>query len=158
MRGKSIMIAAAAGSLLSALALPLRPTVVLGQSMAPTLRSGGFYVLNTGYYRRHPIKRRDVVVFRHRGETFTKRIYAIPGQRVLMLRYDDNVGNEIVEAWQTDSLRRLSREHRLPGKCLEEVLVPPGYCFVVGDNRTVSYDSRSFGCIPISEILGHVGL
>jgi signal peptidase I len=158
MSGKSIIIAAVAGSLMAAVALPLRPTVVLGQSMAPTLRSGGCYVLNTGYYRRHPIKQGDVVVFRHRGETCTKRIYALPGQRLLMLRYDDNVGNEIVEAWQAGPLRRLSREHRLPGKWLEEVVVPPGCCFVVGDNRSVSYDSRSFGAIPISEILGHVGL
>ena len=156
MRGKSILIATLAGSLMSVLALPLRPTVVLGRSMAPTLRSGGCYVLNTGYYRRHPIKQRDIVVFRHRGETCTKRVYAVPGQHVLLLHYDDNVGNEIVEAWQADSLRRLSRENRLPNQHLEELIVPPGCCFVVGDNRPVSYDSRSFGCIPIGEILGRV--
>jgi type IV secretory pathway protease TraF len=36
--------------------------------------------------------------------------------------------------------------------------VPPDCCFVMGGNRPVSYHSRSFGCIPISEILGHVGL
>src|SRR5438067_13522341 len=100
MRGKSIIIAAVAGSLLSALALPLRPTVVLGQSMAPALRSGRCYVLNTGYYRRHSLKRRDIVVFRHRGLICTKRVYALPGEHVLLLRYDDNVGNEIVEDWQ----------------------------------------------------------
>jgi signal peptidase I len=158
MRCKSITIAALAGSLMAALAVPLRPTVVLGQSMAPTLRSGGCYVLNTGYYRRHSIKQGDIVVFHHRGETCTKRVYALPGQRLVLIRYDDNIGNEIVEAWQEKGLQRLAREHRLPQRRLEEVVVPPGYCFVVGDNRPVSYDSRTFGCIPMSEILGRVAL
>jgi signal peptidase I len=158
MRGKSIIIAALAGGALCVLAVPLRPTVVLGQSMAPTLRSGGFYVLNTAYYRRRSIRRGDVVVFRHRGETCTKRVYAVPGQHVLLLRYDDGIGNETVDAWQAAGLRRLAREHHLASEHLEELIVPPGYCFVIGDNRPVSYDSRSFGCIPISEILGHVGL
>src|SRR5437660_8051960 len=114
MRCKSITIGALAGSLMAALAVPLRPTVVLGRSMAPTLRSGGCYLLNTGYYRRHSLQQGDIVVFRHRGETCTKRVYALPGQRVLLLRYDDNIGNEIVEAWAADPLRRLETEHRLP--------------------------------------------
>ena len=158
MRCKSITIAALAGSLMAALAVPLRPTVVLGRSMAPTLRSGGCYLLNTGYYRRHSLQQGDIVVFRHCGETCTKRVYALPGQRVLLLRYDDNIGNEIVEAWAADPLRRLETEHRLPQQHLEEVIVPPGHCFVLGDNRPVSDDSRSFGCIPMSEILGRVSL
>jgi signal peptidase I len=156
MAGKSIIIAALAGSLLSALALPLRPTVVLGDSMEPTLRSGGCYVLNTAYYRHHAIRKGDIVIFRHRGETCAKRIYALPGQRVRMLRYDDNIGNEIVESWEAEPLLRLYRKHLLPDRQLEDVVVPPGYCFVVGDNRPVSYDSRSFGCIPMREILGRV--
>lgn len=158
MRGRSIFIAVLAGSALSALALPLRPTVVLGQSMAPTLRSGRCYVLNTAYYRRHSIKRRDIVVFRHRGAVCTKRVYALPGEHVLLLRYDDDVGNEIVEEWEADRLRELSRENRLPDRHLEDIVVPPGSCFVVGDNRTVSDDSRRYGCIRMSEILGRVTL
>ena len=69
--------------------LPFRPTVVLGHSMAPTMRSGGLYMVNTRYYQSHPIRRGDVVVFHYRGETCTKRVYALPGERVLLLQYDD---------------------------------------------------------------------
>ena len=158
MRGRSIFIAVLAGGVLSVLALPLRPTVVLGESMAPTLRSGRCYVLNTAYYRRHALKDGDIVVFRHQGETCAKRVYALPGERVLLLRYDDNIGNEIVKDWEADELRHLSQEHRLPDRHLEEVVVPPGSCFVVGDNSTVSDDSRRYGCIPMTEILGRVTL
>ena len=156
MRCRSIVFAALGGSLMAALALPLRPTVVLGESMAPTLHSGGCYVLNTRYYRRHSVKQGDIIVFRHGGETCTKRIYALPGQHVLLMRYDDNIGNDIVEGWEAESLRRLQDKHLLPDRHLEAVVVPPGYCFVVGDNRPVSYDSRTFGCIPAREILGRL--
>ena len=92
------------------------------------------------------------------GETLTKRVYALPGQRYLLIRYDDNVGNDIVAPWQVASLRRLERAHFLPERHLEELTVPPGECFVLGDNRPLSDDSRAFGCIPIKNILGRISL
>ena len=158
MRCQSMLIATLAVALTMAIGLQLRPTVVLGHSMTPTLRSGGCYLLNTGYYRHHRLQRGDIVVFRHRGETCTKRIYALPGQHLLLLRYDDGVGNEIVEPWQEPALHRLERAHRLPDRHLEEWTVPPGECFVLGDNLPMSDDSRTYGCIPQSEILGRVSL
>jgi signal peptidase I len=158
MRWQSILISTLSAAVIAGVAVPLRPTVVLGHSMTPTLRPGGCYVLNTRYYRHHSLQCGDIVVFRHQGETLTKRIYALPGQHLLLIRYDDGVGNEIVEPWQAPSLRRLERAHRLPDRRLEDVTVPPGHCFVVGDNRPLSCDSRTFGCIPESEILGRVFL
>ena len=44
------------------------------QSMAPTLHSGSLYVLDTSYYRHNPIQRGDIVLFRYRDETCTKRV------------------------------------------------------------------------------------
>jgi signal peptidase I len=158
MRCRSILLATLGAAVTAAAALPLRPTVVLGHSMTPTMRAGGCYLLNTRYYRHHSLKCGDIVVFRHQGDTLTKRVYALPGQRLLLIRYDDGVGDEIVEPWQRPVLRRLERLHRLPDRRLEELTVPPGHCFVVGDNRPLSCDSRTFGCIPESEILGRVVL
>lgn len=36
----------------------------------------------------------------------------------------------------------------------ETILVPEDHIFVMGDNRNHSTDSRDFGCIPLSHVLG----
>lgn len=35
--------------------------------------------------------------------------------------------------------------------------IPNGHCFVLGDNRNNSHDSRNYGPIPMSDIVGRVG-
>jgi signal peptidase I len=89
---------------------------------------------------------------------YTKRVYAVPGQRFLMMCYNDGIGNQILDPSEAQRIRVLQRRNRLTDRRIEEVTVPPGYCFVVGDNQAVSYDSRSYGCILLKEILGRVSL
>ena len=157
MRRKKILMTVTAVLAAVGILLPFRPTVVLGHSMAPTMRSGGLYLVNTRYYQSHPIRRGDVVVFHYRGETCTKRVYALPGERVLLLRYDDGDGAEVVTGAEAVALRRIESHHRLVGS-LKEMTVPPGHCFVLGDNLPVSWDSRAFGWLPVGTILGRVSL
>jgi signal peptidase I len=70
------------------------------------------------------------------------------------------------EAWELErQANYLSRPfeinvHRLSGPALENVehlpplVIPEGYCFVMGDNRNHSADSRFFGFLPLSYIRG----
>src|SRR3954447_3586238 len=137
-------------------ASPLTMTVVLGHSMEPTLRSGALSVLDRSYYRSHPLCRDDIVVFRLGGETYIKRVYALPGERQDLLRYNDDVGNELLDPAAAARLRRLRAAGQLPDCRVVSLTIPRGHCFVLGDNSPLSIDSRTFGPIPISAILGRV--
>jgi signal peptidase I len=135
-------------------ASPLTLTVVQGHSMEPTLRPGTVSVLDRSYYRFHPLSRGDIVVLRMRGETLIKRVYALPGERLILLRYDDDTGNELVTPPEVAHLRRLRASGLLPDSRVVSLTIPPGHCFVLGDNGPVSVDSRDWGPVPMSSILG----
>src|SRR5690349_7106663 len=86
--------------------LPVRPTVVLGHSMSPTLRSGSVHLVATRFYRSHPLRRGDVVVFHYQGETCTKRVYALPGDHLFLLRDDDGGADELLDAAEARAIQR----------------------------------------------------
>jgi signal peptidase I len=137
-------------------AAPLTVTTVLGHSMEPTLRPGGSYVLDRSYYRSHALCRGDIVVFRKGGETYIKRIYAVPGDRLWLLKANDESGDQVLEPSEAARLRRAHPGSRLPYFCVGSLTVAPGQCFVLGDNRVNSIDSRQFGAVPITDIVGRV--
>src|SRR5688500_15395987 len=55
----------------------LRPGIVVGESMSPTLRAGQWFVLDSRAYEGAQPERGDIVVFRHRGATYIKRVAGI---------------------------------------------------------------------------------
>jgi signal peptidase I len=137
-------------------ASPLTMTTVLGHSMEPALRPGGSYVLDRGYYRSYALGRGDIVVFRQGGDTYIKRVYALPGDQVWLLKADDESGDQLLEPREAARLQRAHPGSRLPYYHVVSLTIPAGRCFVVGDNSVNSIDSRQFGSVPISSILGRV--
>lgn len=146
---------AAYGSLLLAGTFsPVRVGIVTGDSMAPSLHSGQPYLYAppavTG-----PVKRGDVVLFRHNDGVFVKRVLAGPGDSVHVLRYNDGV-DEVIPAWK---LRHFEKHGRAPWMAhfhLEKFQVPADKVYVVGDHLSNSVDSRSFGPVSLSQIQGRV--
>ena len=41
-----------------------------------------------------------------------------------------------------------------PNRTETEITVPPGQVFVLGDNRSHSYDSQQFGTVPMRDVVG----
>jgi signal peptidase I len=90
---------------------------------------------------------------------FIKRVIGLPGDRVSCCDPDGRIyvnGKGLDEPYVTDNSPldappdpRVCRSRRF-----DEVVVPPGQLFVMGDHRVVSEDSRCRGTIPIDNVIG----
>jgi signal peptidase I len=138
------MIAYTVGSL-------FQPTVVVGDSMSPTLISGKWIYVDRLYYRNHSPQAGEVVVFRHDGDTYIKRIYRGPGETLHYLGDPTNLITLVSDVRVKAAEERFARDSRLR---VLDMKVPDDSVFVLGDNYLASEDSRQLGPIPISEIVG----
>ncbi len=137
-------------------------------SMVPTLGVYDRILVQKAFFTWHDVRAGDIVVFRHPpldhcggpgddGDDLVKRVIALPGQTIYssgsriyvngrllaepyLPRYDP-LGPPIPHA---------SRQH--------PYRVPPGEFYMMGDNRAVSCDSRYWGPIQGSSIVGRVVL
>lgn len=124
-------------------------TVVRGQSMEPTLHDNERVIVEKITYRLVGGPRRgDVVILRLDGapDMLIKRVVALPGETIAVQGGQVLVdGVPLAESWAV----------RQGGPDYPPTLVPEGHVFVMGDNRGHSNDSRSFGPVPLKNILGH---
>jgi signal peptidase I len=123
-------------------------TQVYGQSMEPNLHHSQRLVVEKISYRFHGPRRGDVVVLKssqHDSELLIKRVIGLPGERVEIhdgLVYIDGV--PLAEPYLTQG----TTGYREP------VVVPPLHVYVLGDNRSFSNDSRSFGPVSLENVVG----
>jgi signal peptidase I len=126
-------------------------TYVHGQSMEPNLHSDQRLIIEKVSYRLHGPRRGDIVVIRLEEYEIPliKRVVGMPGETVEIR------GNRVY----IDS--NPLAEGYLPGAVQGNygpVVVPPLHVFVMGDNRNASNDSRAFGAVHVSQIVGRAWL
>jgi signal peptidase I len=101
----------------------------------------------------HPPKRFDVVVFKHPEErrTFIKRVVALPGEEIMI-----KDGKVFINGKLLDD--RYGHYSQGPSGIYDDwktpFVIPEDHYFVMGDNRSNSYDSRSWGPLPKNYIKG----
>jgi signal peptidase I len=124
-------------------------TRVDGQSMEPNLHSDQRLVVEKVSYRFHGPQRFVVVVLKppnQDDELLIKRLIGLPGDTVEIRDGRVYINDELLEEpFQTQQTRA--------GR-YAKVSVPPLHVYVLGDNRNHSNDSRSFGPVPIENIVG----
>jgi signal peptidase I len=137
-----------------------KPFYVKGASMEPNFFDKEYLIIDEISYRLRTPQRGEVVVFKYpenQKEFFLKRIIALPGERVKISEgkitiYNDQHPEGVV-----------LDEPYLPSDLLtsgERSFVPltANQYFVMGDNRPNSYDSRRFGAVDKSLLVGRVFL
>jgi signal peptidase I len=146
----------------------ITPFLVHGSSMEPTMHSGDLILVNkVGYnsilgFDMNPPKRGDVVVVRPPDNVNTfyiKRIVGLPGETIevqssSVLIYNDEYINGVTLDEEYLDFSKISGRNALQKR---EVLKDNQY-FVMGDNRNASRDSRNFGPIHHSNIVGKMAV
>jgi signal peptidase I len=135
----------------------LQPNQVKGASMEPTFQSGDYIITSKITYKFKKMERGDVVVFnspKNPNIEYIKRIIGLPGDKVMVKDGEVYVNDQILPETYISTKTNLWEGGFL--KEGEPIIVPDNYLFVMGDNRPRSSDSREFGPIPISSIVGKV--
>ncbi len=158
----------------------LQPFKVPGSAMFPAIWPGDrLLAAKNAYLSRNP-QPGDIVIFRNpedRRIFFLKRVVALAGDSVEIRDGDLYVndvklkreavappavtppqipGGNYFEEWNGSAAYRiLLSANAAPGAGhFPRTVVPKNCCFVLGDNRNTSLDSREFGAIPIVGIVG----
>lgn len=144
---------AAAAVLLAVLAAQLflvRGYRLEGACMEPNVRPGERVLVTRFDYWLGAPARGDVVVFpypRDPARLYIKRVIAVGGELVEIRAGRVYIDGEPV---REPLVGRHQRQYFGP------LVVPPGRLFVLGDNRDNSNDSRYWGCLPASQVIGRV--
>jgi signal peptidase I len=168
------IVAVALGLALGIQAVLVKPFRIPSESMVPTLQVGQRVLVDRISFRIGKPERGDVVVFKppagaddnvcgvshsprsacprptaKRSDTnFIKRVVAVGGDHLKVMG-----GHVYLNG------RRQREPFARPGECgicdlPEEIVIPKGMYFMMGDNRTESADSREWGPVPKKWLIG----
>ena len=128
-----------------------RPVKVEGTSMMPGLEDQERIFINQFVYRfTGSISRGDTIVFwfpHDVSKSYIKRVIGLPGDRV---KIED--GRVFVNSQPVDETY-VPQEYRDHQSMIEKQIPDSSY-FVLGDHRSSSNDSRSWGNVPRDHIFG----
>jgi signal peptidase I len=134
-------------------------------SMLPTLQLKDRIIVDKLSYRLHSVHRGDIVVFARPPledqaySDLVKRVVGLPGESISSKNGKLYINGKLLsQPWLPKGPQSYTTtlpgdphpQFNLPGP----VKIPPGEYYVMGDNRTDSEDSRFFGPIPRSLIVG----
>ena len=118
-----------------------------GFSMAPTLQSHQYVLVNRLAYKIGDPQIGDVIVFhypRDPQQEYIKRVIGLPGDWVQIAQGEVRVNGQLIDEPYIAAAPMYQTEWN----------VPPDSLFVLGDNRNNSSDSHNWGPVPIDYVVG----
>ena len=138
----------------------VQPFLVSGSSMSPNFENGDYLLIDELTYRFRSPERGEAIVFRYPKDEstyFIKRIIGLPGDRVVL---KDNTIT-IFNSEYPDGLVLGEEDYLSPSLVTngsDDVTLGSEEYLTFGDNRSASFDSRSWGVLPGRDIIGLVRL
>ena len=139
----------------------IQPFSVSSAPMVPTLKVGDRILVSKAGFLSGSVKTGEIIVFQHpkrfscgavgtTAKDLVERVIGLPGQTISSTGDTIYVDKKILSepGWYNPPYGQLGSEP------IARTKIAPGEYFVMGDNRIDSCDSRSFGPIPGSLILG----
>ena len=124
-------------------------------SMSPTIQPGDYILVDTRAFNHGVPRIGDVVIAippEISGVEYIKRVMGLPGDTVAI-----RDGVVTVNGAPVYFLDIPGNERQMPSSItFGPVLVPDNKYFLLGDNRDSSTDSRTFGFVPKSNLIGKV--
>ena len=143
-----------------------KPYTIKGDSMDPTLKDSQRVMVNIIGYKIGGVKEGNVIVFHaNKKDDYVKRVIGTPGDSV---QYKNDTlyinGKKQKEPYlnynekrkQTEYITGTFKVKDLANANSKTNVIPKDKYLVLGDNREVSKDSRSFGLIDKDQIVGKV--
>jgi signal peptidase I len=155
----------------------LKPTLLVGDFVLTNKFTYGVRlpVSHTKIIKMGEPQRGDIAVFRFPPDPridYIKRIVGLPGDRISyidkVLYVNGKPAEQTIIGYRTeDNIRMIKKQENLTGDVheiyerpddpvqnIEDIVVPPGHYFAMGDNRDDSADSRAWGFVPESALVG----
>ena len=127
------------------------------KSMLSTLAPSDYIIISNIAYRKEMPKRGDTIVFKRVSKKdndktipYIKRVIAIAGDIIKIQQGLVSINNEPLKEDYINPENKQSPYSQFQ----PERTVPDGMIFVLGDNRDNSSDSRIFGFVPVSDVIG----
>jgi len=157
------VIVVALGAAMLVRVFVLQQFYISGPSMETSLFQDDRVLVNKLSYRLHDVNRGDVIVFDRvtssggvvEHDDLIKRVIAIGGDSIQIKKCEVLVnGVEITEPYLGAQTEGEDPNSRCRVADMPSLTVPNDQLFVMGDNRSESFDSRSFGPIPKKLVIG----
>ena len=136
----------------------IRPTLVRGESMYPTLEENDYLIVNKICYKIKDLEKGDIIVFKTNllqedgtNKDLVKRVIATEGDHLIIKDYKVYVNDKLID------------EPYIHGQYTSgdiDIVIPESKIFVMGDNREKSLDSRynEVGLVEENDVMGKVTL
>lgn len=134
------------------------PYVVQGASMEPNFSDWQYLIVDRVSYDFQEPRRGDIVIFdlpQNTDRSLIKRVIGLPGETVAISGSKVNIINAQYPEGFTLTEPYLDPANQ-GGVSNMRVILDQDEFFVLGDNRRVSSDSRTWGTLPRKDIVGRV--